>query len=171
MRPVGSAAELERRRHRAITLLKQGEKPSVVVRILGISWTTLCRWRSASTADSGLSSKPHKSHLRLSAEQLATLVTELKKGATAHGWPNALWTGERVATLIRRLFHICYTSDHVRVLLRKKLGWTSQKPEELGRERDEEAIKHWRTVKFPRIKKTPKSGEHTSFSSMNRALC
>lgn len=154
MRPVGSAEELERRRRRAMALLEQGEKPSVIVRILGISWVSLCRWRNAAKQDGeGLAAKVRAGHTRLSPDQLAELVVELKKGAVAHGWPNELWTGERVAALIERLFHVQYTPDHVRVLLRERLGWTSQKPERRGRERDEEEIMRWRKEEYPRIKK------------------
>jgi transposase len=91
--------------------------------------------------------------MRLNSDQFTVLVVELKKGAAAHGWPNELWTGERAATLIERLFHIRYTPDHVRVLLRERLSWTSQKPEKRGRERDEKEIERWRKEEYPRIKK------------------
>lgn len=133
MRPVGSAEELERRRRHAISLLAQGEKPSIIVRVLGISWVSLCRWREAAKqGEDGLASKVRAGHMRLNPEQFSVLVAALKKGATVHGWPNELWTGERVAVLIERLFHVCYTPDHVRVLLRERLGWTSQKSEKQG---------------------------------------
>lgn len=165
MRPVGSAAELERRRRHAVDLLNRGEKPSIIIRILDITWTSLCRWRKeAATGENGLAAKPREGHARLSTDQLATLVTELKKGPLAHGWPNELWTGERVAVLIEQLFQVRYTPDHVRVLLRKKLGWTSQKPEVRGRERNESEIAHWRKEEFPRIKKNAeKRGAHIVF--------
>ena len=45
MRPIGSAAELERRRIRAVHLVEQGESPGVVARILGVHPTSLHRWR------------------------------------------------------------------------------------------------------------------------------
>src|SRR3954470_6251859 len=35
-RPIGTAAELERRRRRAVELLDQGESPSTIARILGV---------------------------------------------------------------------------------------------------------------------------------------
>lgn len=161
MRPVGSAKELERRRRRAMALFEQGEKPSVIIRILGISNGSFYRWRNAFLeGEDGLAAKVREGRLRLTPDQLASLVTELKKGATAHGWANELWTGERVAALIERLFHVRYTPDHVRVLLRERLGWTSQKPEKRGRERDEEEITRWRKEEYPRIKK-----RHTTRSS------
>lgn len=154
MRPVGSAEELERRRRRAISLWEEGEKPSVIIRVLGIAKGSFYRWRDAALqGECGLLPKVRERPMRLSGEQLYRLVDELKKGATAHGWPNELWTGERVGALIERLFHVRYTPDHVRKLLRGKLGWSSQKPERRGRERDEAEIERWRQEEFPRIKK------------------
>jgi transposase-like protein len=47
MRPEGSAAELERRRVRAVELVEQGESPSVVARILGADRSSLYRWCKA----------------------------------------------------------------------------------------------------------------------------
>jgi transposase len=158
MRPVGSAEELERRRRRAITLLEQGERPAVIIRVLGISKTSFYRWRKAALhGEDGLSAKVREGNARLTVEQFAVLAMELRKGAMPHGWPNALWTGERVAVLVERLFHVRYTPDHIRVLLREKLGWTSQKPEKRGRERDEAEIDRWRKEEFPRIKKRQKA--------------
>ena len=45
MRTKGSAAELERKRRRAVSLLEQGEKPADVCRILGVSQSSLKMWR------------------------------------------------------------------------------------------------------------------------------
>ncbi len=165
MRPVGSPEELERRRRRAIALWEQGERPSDIIRILGVSSTSFYRWRAAALQGrDGLAAKQRVRPMRLTADELLTLVAEfltlvaeLKKGATAHGWRNELWTGERVGALIERLFHVTYSPDHVRKLLRQKLHWTSQKPERRGRERDEEEIERWRKEEFPRIKKHQKT--------------
>ena len=158
MRPVGSPEELERRRRRAIALWEQGERPSDIIRILGVSSTSFYRWRAAALQGrDGLAAKQRVRPMRLTADELLTLVAELKKGATAHGWRNELWTGERVGALIERLFHVSYSPDHVRKLLRQKLRWTSQKPERRGRERDEEGIERWRKEVFPRIKKRQKT--------------
>ena len=158
MRPVGSAEELERRRRRAIYLWEQGETPSVIIRILDVSSTSLYRWRDmAKQGVDGLAAKVRERPRRLTKEQFGQLVAELKKGATAHGWRNELWTGERVGVLIERLFHVTYSPDHVRKLLRERLHWTSQKPERRGRERDETEIERWKKEEFPRIKKRPKT--------------
>ena len=168
MRTKGSPEELERIRRRAVQLVEQGEKPDDVCRILGVSQSALKSWRRIvrEHGHEGLAAKPRHVPKRLNEEQLRQLVEELKKGSVAHGWANELWTGTRVAALILRRFGVTYTSDHVRVLLRETLGWTSQKPERRGRERNEEEIERWRAEEFPKVKKTPKSaGRPLSFST------
>jgi transposase len=77
----------------------------------------------------------------------------LLKGPQAHGWKNGLWTAKRVKLLIRREFEIDYHEEHVRKIVKQRLGWSSQKPEQRARERDEDAIERWRHWKFPHIKK------------------
>jgi Transposase and inactivated derivatives len=157
MRPVGTAAELERRRLRAVQLLQQGEKIAVIVRILGLHKSTLYRWKEAfdQGGSAALAARSTTRPPGLANEQLAQLAGELQKGAAAHGWVNDLWTGERVRAVIQRLFGVTYTADHVRRLLRQRMRWTSQKPERRGRERDEAEIERWRTEEFPGIKKRP----------------
>ena len=64
------------------------------------------------------------------------------EGAKAHGWRTELWTAARVADLIERHFGISFHPEHVRKVLKRKLGWTSQKPQRRAKERDEAAIDH-----------------------------
>src|SRR5277367_4820219 len=105
MRSIGTASELERRRRRAVALVDAGETPSVVARILGVTPTSLHRWRRLAHQPDGLAAKPARGPKpRLSDQQLVALEGLLNKGAVAHGWPNHLWTGKRVAVLIRRHF-------------------------------------------------------------------
>jgi len=170
MRPVGSAAELERRRRRAAELLGKGEKASTIARFLGIHKGSVSKWKKAlrQGGPEALAAKPKISSPGLNDQQMIRLEKALQKGSVAHGWANDLWTGERVRIVIQRLFGITYTADHVRRLLRTRLRWTSQKPERRGRERNEEEIERWRTEEFPRIKKTPAAARRTSRSSTNR---
>src|ERR1700675_1308431 len=46
MRPTGSPEELERRRLRALALLKQGLLPSEVARRVGVNRRSVRRWKS-----------------------------------------------------------------------------------------------------------------------------
>ena len=144
MRPTGTAAELERRRTRAVELMNKGESPTVIARILGVCRTSLYRWKKmAQAAPEGLAAKPHPGpKARLTAEQLAGLEALLLQGATTHGWPNILWTAQRVAEMIRRHFGITYHVEHARSILRHRLRWTSQKPRKKAKQRNNEKIDH-----------------------------
>jgi transposase len=91
----------------------------------------------------GLAAKPHPGpKVRLTAEQRAELETLLLQGATEHGWPNVLWTAQRVAEMIRRHFGITYHVEHVRTILRHRLRWSGQKPQKKAKRRDDEKIDH-----------------------------
>ena len=144
MRPIGTAPELERRRTRAVELLNQGESPTVIARILGVRRSSLYRWKKmAQASPEGLASKHHPGPKpRLTAEQTKELETLLRQGATAHGWPNALWTAQRVAEMIRRHFAITFHVEHARKILRRRLGWTSQVPQAKAKQRNAEKIDH-----------------------------
>ena len=144
MRPTGTAQELERRRRRAVELMQQGESPTVVARILGVCRTSLYRWRAMARASpDGLAATPHPGPTpRLTADQMGQLEGLLKEGAKAHGWRTQLWTAARVAELIERHLAIHFHPEHVRKILKRRLKWTSQKPQRKARERDEIAIAH-----------------------------
>jgi transposase len=90
-----------------------------------------------------LAAKPHPGPKpRLTAGQLKELEGLLLEGAKAHGWRTELWTAARVAELIGRRFEVRFHPEHVRKLLKRRLNWTSQKPQRKAKERDEIAIAH-----------------------------
>jgi transposase len=151
-RPIGTAAELERRRRQAVQAIKDGERPTTVARVLGVPPSTVFRWMKLDEQPDGLAAKPHPGPAcRLSAEQHRQLAALLLQGAKAHGWSNDLWTTARVAALIERHFGITFHHDHVGRMLHERLNWSPQKPERRARERDEAAIEYWRQVRFPAI--------------------
>ena len=152
MRPKGTAAELERRRRRAVELVDQGESPTLVARILGVRATTVHRWRRLAKKAHGLDAKPLPGATpRLSDRQLARLERLLLQGAKRHGWHNDLWTADRVTRLIRQRFGVRYHPEHVRKILKRRLHWTSQKPKRKARERDDKEVERWRADELPRI--------------------
>ena len=122
-RPLGTPAELERRRRRAVELMDQGESPSTIARILGVGRPSLYRWRQAArSSPDGLAAKPHPGPTpRLRDDQLEPLENLLLDGATAHGWPNELWTAKRVSEVIRRHFGLSFHPEHVRKILKYRL--------------------------------------------------
>jgi len=144
MRPVGTAEELQRRRLRAVELVQQGESPEDVARFLGCGRSSVYTWvKLARQGPEKLAAKPHAGPKpRLSAEQLRELEELLLEGPKAHGWRTELWTAGRVQEVVRRHFGLDYHPEHVRKIVKRKLGWTSQKPQRRARERDEAAIDH-----------------------------
>ena len=144
MRPIGTAQELQRRRLRAVELVQQGESPDDVAHFLGCGRSSVYTWvKLARQTPEKLAAKPHTGPKpRLSAEQLSELEALLLKGAKAHGRRTELWTAQRVAELIERHFGIRFHPGHVRKVLKRRLHWTSQKPQRKARERDEVAIAH-----------------------------
>jgi transposase len=133
---------LEERRQRAIALLKAGQAPVEVARLLGVDRRSVRRWQAvyrARGAD-GLAARvvPGRPS-KLSARQRAQLEVILLRGAAANGFASDLWTCPRVAQVIRRRFRISYHVDHIGRLLRS-LGWTPQRPTRRALERDEAGI-------------------------------
>jgi transposase len=131
----------------------RGESPTLIARILGVRRTSPHRWREmARAAPDGLAARPHPGPKpRLTAEQLQELGTLLRRGATAHGWPTAQWTAHRVAQLIRRHTGVGYHVEHARKILRRRLGWSSQAPQEKAKQRNTEKIDHRRRRELPEI--------------------
>ena len=154
MRPKGSADELERRRLHAVGLLERGEPRHLVARILGVHPVTLSRWKRM--AESGcLKPKPQAGPSnRLTDDDCRELEALLLKGAVAHGWLNDLWTAARVGQVIEKRFGIKYHPAHVSRILRVRLNWTCQRPEQRYKGRDDKAIAQWVAEDFPAITAT-----------------
>jgi transposase len=151
-RPVGTADELERRRKRAVQAVADGQSRKTVAEVLGVHLKTIARWVRAARKPGGLDAKPQPGPAPgLTDADLRRLERLLAKGAKAHGWHNQLWTAARVARLIEREFRIRYHPEHVRKVLRRRLGWTSQKPRRKARERNDKEVARWVGDEFPRI--------------------
>src|SRR5262249_8951573 len=119
--------------------------------VLGVHRVSVQRWLRMARTPGGLNARPLRRAHRLSDEQLRELEGLLLQGASRHGWPNDLWTAARVTELIPPHFGVRYHPEHVRKVLKRRLGWTSQKPQTRAKERDEEAIRLWVEEEFPRI--------------------
>ena len=151
MRPHGTPEELARRRHRAVAAYHEGQSPSTIAAVLGVDPSTIHRWVRLARRPGGLEPIPLCRPPLLADQHLAQLESLLLQGASKHGWANDLWTAARVAVLIQRHFGIDYHPEHVRKVLKRRLGWTSQKPQKKAKERDEEGIRLWGEQTFPRI--------------------
>ena len=92
---------------------------------------------------------------RLTSAELEKLATVLRAGPEHAGYPNGLWTLDRIAPVIQETFGVEYRSGHVWWILRKKLGWSCQRPVGRARERNEAAIRDWKENLWPALKKKP----------------
>jgi transposase len=151
-RPLGTAAELERRRRQAVQAVADGQSRATVATVLGVHYKTVARWVREARQPGGVTAKARPAPTPgLSDADLRKLEELLAKGAKVYGWHNQLWTAARVARLIEREFRISYHPEHVRKILKRRLGWTSQKPRRKARERDDKEVARWVGDEFPRI--------------------
>lgn len=155
MRPPGSPSQLERRRRRAVQLLKRGLTTSAVAERLGCSHSSVVRWRQICKrrGPNGLLPRPIPGRPpRLSATHKRQLQRLLVRGPLAAGYATDLWTLARIGRLIQRRLRVRYGTCQVWRIL-KSLGWSCQKPERRARQRNEAAIAHWQRYVWPHIKK------------------
>ncbi len=152
MRPVGSAAELERRR-RAVQLLPGGHSLSAVARTVGAVWQWRETWRRS--GEPGLAAKPTPGRSpRLTPRQRQRLPKLIALGARRYGHPNDLWTTRRIAAVIEREFRVGYHPAQVSRIL-AQLGGSYQKPERRALERNEAAIAYGKRYRWVAIKNKP----------------
>src|ERR1035441_8952705 len=159
---------LERRRFQALRLLRQGLNQSEVARRGRVVRQSVARW-AALKRKSGeralcqagrAGRKP-----RLTKRQKNMLEQRLLAAPERVGYDTSLWSSERVAHLIEREFGVRYHPGHVWKLL-VALGWSCQRPVGRALEGNEQAIRHWKKVTWPDIKKKPKKrGARSSFST------
>lgn len=148
---------LEVRRRQAARLFAAGrETHGAIARRLRVSRQSVMRWyrawrkggRAALRAAGRAGRKP-----RLAPEQMDRIEAALRQGPRAHGFRTNLWTLPRVARLIQQLTGVQYHPGHVWRLL-GAIDWTLQRPAKRAKERNEVAIQHWITTRWPAVKKT-----------------
>ena len=155
MRPHGNPKELEKRRQHAVNLLEKGYQPVDIAKMLGVDRRSVRRWKSAylNKGQRGILAVPASGRPpRLDRNDLKKLEKVLIRGSKKAGFPTDLWTCPRVAQVVRSIFGVKYHVDHIGRLLHA-MGWSPQKPERRAVERNEEVIKQWVKVDWPRIKK------------------
>jgi transposase len=169
--PAQERAAREARRLQAAELFAQGRTQAEVANELGVSRQSAHVWHARfqqGGVEALRSRGPTGPDPRLSAAQLARVEQALLQGARANGFDTDLWTLERVAVVITQLTGVRYHPGHVWVILRRRLGWTLQRPERRASERDEEAITRWVQQEWPRIKRGPPQNRPGLSSSTNR---
>jgi transposase len=156
MRPIGKLKQLAARRTRALTLLKEGKRPSEIARIMGVTTRSIRYWKAAASQPTGKRKPRSRAVGRprgLSDKQVDRLRAKLLKGAFAQGHADDYWTLDRIAHLIWDLFRVRYTPSGVWHIL-DRMDWSCQKVRRVAIKRDDDAIAHWIRYTWPQIKKT-----------------
>jgi len=153
-------SELEARRIEAGKLLQRGVRPAEVARRLKVSRTSVGRWQQTLTSGGRRSLRGAPRTGRpplLDANDQKRLIAALKAGALAQGYSSDLWTLGRVGKLIETLTGQRYCESGVWRLL-KRLGFSSQRPAKRAMQRDETAVRQWKTKRWPALKKGHQRG-------------
>ena len=148
---------MEKRRKRAGLLFEKGVSAPEIARRFGVARQVVYRWKEAWKKGGSLAlvSKGKAGRKsKLSAEQLQQITDALVKGPVARGYKTNLWTLPRVTALIRELTGVQYHPGHVWRLL-GVIGFSCQRPERRAIERNERAIRRWKRVEWPALKKKP----------------
>jgi transposase len=143
-------------RRMAVRRVRDGERPSEVIRSYGLCRTSIYRWLRAE-AKSGekalVSRKASGPKPRLTKRQKQQVYRWINgKDPRQYGFDFGLWTRLLVRALVRERFDIDLGLTAVGRLL-AELGLTPQKPLRRAYERDPQAITHWQQVEFPRLRK------------------
>ena len=120
MRPHGSAQQLEARRRQAIELHRQGDRPTQIAEVLGVTPQAVGQWLKGYRrhGDQGMAAKPVPGRpAKLSARQHRRLAARRVRGALANGFATDLWTCRRIAQLIYERYGVRYHPGYVPRLL------------------------------------------------------
>ena len=151
MRPAGSPKSLQRRRERAMQLLKDGHQPHEAAAKLKVDRRSVRRWRAAyrQQGAQAMQAKPAPGRpSKLSDREKGQLEKLLPKGAVAAGFPTDPWTCARIAQAIEARFGARCHIDRIGRLTRA-LGWSPRKPARRALERGGTAIAAWAMPEWP----------------------
>lgn len=149
-------ATLEEFRLLALRRVREGEKPSAVVKSLGMNRTSIYRWlKMASGRGKGeraLAARPATGRpTKLTPTQRAQVFRWINgKDPRQYGLDFGLWTRQIAATLIEQKFGVSLGVTAVGRLL-ARLGLTPQKPLQRAYQRDPQAIERWQRETYPGI--------------------
>jgi transposase len=139
----------------AVRRVKDGERPSSVIKSYGLCRTTIYKWLQAERrgGEKALEARKHPGPpSALSPRQKLQVRRWINgKDPRQYGFDFGLWTRQIVAALIEQKFGVRLGVTAVGRLL-AALDITPQKPLRRAYERDPVAIKSWTTEVFPRLR-------------------
>jgi transposase len=160
--------QLEARRRRGMRMLARGLSQAEVARSCEVSRQTAMTWARLLAEDpQAWRRRPLGRPGAFSEKERSRLAKLLLQGAMANGFATEVWTLARVAKLIEREFGHAFSVSYVWAVLRE-MGFSSQRPVGRATQRDEQAIRQWKTKRWPALKKTPDATDAPSSSSTSR---
>ena len=148
------SAYMEMKRKDGYALLSKHMPVSDVAERIGVHRVTVQRWKSRMQKqgdDSWRKVRQPGKQPKLSRKQQKKLTDILVKGALARGYPTDLWTLKRVAEVIKKEFGVEYNVTHIWRVLRS-LGFSSQVPQLVAKEKDDVFVKEWVGKEWPKIR-------------------
>jgi transposase len=148
-------ATLEERRVRGVKMvMEQGLSEHEVARALRVTQGAVSKWMKAYDEGGGsyeaLKRGKHPGKPRMLTEkQLARIPGMLARGAKHWGFSTDIWTGERVARLIRVKFKVQYNPMYVTRMLHS-FGLSWQKVEKVASEQDQGKLRDWILSTLPK---------------------
>lgn len=146
---------LEQIRRMAVQRVKEGEKPSVVIKSFGLSRPCIYPWLRAERKKGmeALAARKHpgKKPALTPRQKLQVRRWICGKDPRQYGFDFGLWTRQIVAALIREKLGVALGLTAVGRLLHQ-LDITPQKPLRRAYERDPIAIEKWKREKYPSLR-------------------
>lgn len=150
---------LETIRRLAVRRVREGEKPSEVIKSFGFCRTTIYRWLRIERrqGEEGLRARKAPGPRPQLTDQQKQRVRRWINGKDPrqYGFDFGLWTRRIVAALIEKKFGIRLGLTSVGRLL-AELGITPQKPLRRAYERDPQAVEQWQRTEYPRLRQRAK---------------
>lgn len=143
----------------AVRRVREGERPSEVIKSFGLCRTTIYGWLRAEGkhGESALDSRKAPGRpCKLTGKQKHKVRKWITgKDPRQYGFDFGLWTRQILAALVEERFAVKLGLTAVGRLL-AELDVTPQKPLRRAYERDPEAVKRWKHEEFPQIKRRAK---------------
>jgi transposase len=146
----------EHLRRLAIRRVENGEKPSEVIRSLGLYRTSIYKWLRAYRrgGDAALASRkaPGPTPKLTAAQKRKVRQWIVGKDPRQWGFDFGLWTRQVVQTMLQERFDVSLSLPSVGHLL-VSLDITPQKPLRRAYERDEAAVTQWKEETYPELRR------------------
>jgi len=115
-------SEYELLRLRAWSLHQKKWKQKKIAEALGVGQSTISKWikRGKNNSINGLKTKKSLGAIvKFTKNQLTNLKRHIQIGAHYHDFPDNKWINKRIKEVIKKLFNVEYTEQHVGRLIKK----------------------------------------------------